>query len=162
MQQNPLLGAGQVTHSHLGSLLGLSSSAGTGLSAGLLAQLEGLGGGGNPAQADQGTDSHPALAHGGQSLLRFGTQLGGNGMGAGSNLGSGGLGALSGNPLFQGSGRVGGGGGGGVGGPGSTPPDGAPSASEAFALLTRAMQRENAGNHGFGGGERRDVGDRFG
>jgi hypothetical protein len=154
MQQNPLLGGGQGSHSHLGSLLGLSSSAGTGLSAGLLAQLEGLSGSGNPLQADQGGDNHPSLGHGGQSLLRFGNQLGGNSLGG---LGSGGLGGLSGNPLFQGSGRVGGG----VGGPGSHPPDGSSGSSEAFALLTRTMQRENANNHGFGGVDRHDVGDRF-
>lgn len=161
MQQNPLLGGGQGSHSRLGSLLGLSSSAGTGLSAGLLAQLEGLSGGGNPTQADQGVDNRPSLGHGGQSLLRFGNQLGGNSLaGAGSNLGGGGLGGLSGNPLFQGPGRVGGGGVG--GGPGSHPPDGSTGTSDAFALLTRAIQRENANNHGFGGGDRHGVGDRFG
>jgi hypothetical protein len=153
MQQNPLLGAaGQSNHGHLGSLLGLTSSSGTGLSAGLLAQLEGLGAG-NPPQADQGADNHPALNHGGQSLLRYGNQLGGS-LGPGGNLGGSGLRGLPGNSHFrQGSGH-------GVGA--STHPDGTPNVSDAFALLTRAMQRENASSHGFGGGDRHDVADRFG
>ncbi|KAG7366829.1 Myb-like DNA-binding protein [Nitzschia inconspicua] len=128
-QSNPLLGLGQ-NHSQLGSLLGLSSAAGSGLSAGLLAHLEGLGA--NRAGAAQSDQAHEDLS---TILARYGSASGGNDAqlgGVGSHL------LLGGNVA------------------GSATPDSAPSVSDAFALLQRAMQRENATNHGFGQGGRPD------
>jgi hypothetical protein len=137
-RSNPLLGLGRSNHSQLGSLLGLSSSAGTGISAGLLAQLEGLGSGRNGAHApDQVPDSLSSI------LRQYSGQnsLGGNVSGGSSSMG----GAAS--HLFHpGSSNAAGG--------LTGPSDGTPTVSDAFALLQRAMQRESANRHGFSSSDR--------
>jgi hypothetical protein len=120
-QQNPMLAL-------------LNSSAGNGLSAGLLAQLEGFSGANrnsNSTPADQQGPDIAALANA-QSLLGY----------VNSNNNQRGV---AGNPTF-------------------IPSDNQQQSlsqhsgvSDAFALLTRHMQRDNNGNnnqHGFGGNDR--------
>jgi hypothetical protein len=122
---NPLLGLGRTNHSQLGSLLGLSSSTGTGISASLLAQLEGLGSGRNTGghTPDQVSDNL-------SSILR---QYGGSG-GGGLDVGGG-----AGSQFYH---------------HGSNSGDNTPVVSDAFALLQRAMQQRENGSknndHGFG------------
>lgn len=118
--------------SQLGSLLGLGSSAGTGISASLLAQLEhGLGAGpvGNQGQERAGAGL-AALLGGGGAGQGFGrNQLGARNPG-GFQHGN--------NPLFhQGGGDA----------QGNQNTD-ATGVSEAFALIQRAMQRDR---NNFGG-----------
>jgi len=155
--QNPMLTLGQSSQSNqLSSLMGLNSSTGTVHSAGLLAQLEGLSSANrNPTQGDQQGTDISALANT-QSLLRYtnnnNSQLGGNNTGSGMRV-------RTGNSIFHHNNS---------GGGNSAPSDGTNSphnhtqtlpqhngVSDAFALLTRAMQRENGNNqHGFGASDR--------
>lgn len=132
--------------------MGLSSSAGTGLSAGLLAQLEGLSSANrNSTQSDQQASDLSALINA-QSLLGYAN--------SGGSSGGGGMRGVAGNSMFHHNN-----GGGGNSGPtdGTHSPRNLPQTlpqhsgvSDAFALLQRAMQRDNNGNaqHGFGGPDR--------
>lgn len=147
LQQSPMLALGQSNHSSpLSSLMGLAPS-GSGLSPGLLAQLESLNTANrNPTQADQQASDLSALINA-QSLLGYA-----NGAGSGGgNLRGGGV---NGNSLFHhntsGTGN-------------STRVDDTHSPhnlpqhsglSDAMALL-HAMQRDNGSSqHGFGGPDR--------
>jgi hypothetical protein len=125
-QNNPFLSLGQ-NHSQLGSLLGLSSSAGSGISAGLLA---GLGANHAPAQAERAPEDLAAL------LGRYANvgQLGGGSTPQNSQLGA------ASHHLFRQGGNS----------AGNATPDGNPSVSDTLQLLQRVMQRDNASQHGFG------------
>ena len=145
LQQNPMLTLGQSNHnSTLSSLMGLVSSTGSGLSPGLLAQLESLNHTNrNPAQSDQQASDLSALINA-QSLLGYtnGAASGGGNLRGGS---------VNRNSLFNhGNGVVG----------NSARADGTHSprnlpqhsgVSEAMALL-HAIQRDNGSTqHRFGG-----------
>jgi hypothetical protein len=126
-QHNPVTSQ----RSQLGSLLGLSSSAGTGISASLLAQLESGFGGGGPSAAEPPASSLAALSNM-QGLLGGGV---GPGLGAhhhnqGSNL-TGGFQSGH-NSLYHHGGSS-------SGGQSETANV---SHAEAFALLQRAMQHD--------------------
>jgi len=148
--QNPMLALGQSNHSsQLNSLMGLNSSGGSGLSPGLLAQLEGFSGANrNPTQVDQQGPDLSALINA-QSLLGYANN--------GGSSGGGSMRSVAGNSLFH---HNNGGGGNSAPADGTHSPHNHPQSlpqhsSDAFALLNRAMQRDNGNSqHGFGGPDR--------
>jgi hypothetical protein len=155
--QNPYAGMNQSSRNPLSSLLmsagGLGSSASTGLSAGLLSQLEQLKGATQPsAQHESSADALSGLA-GAQGLLGFAgaNQLAGTGTtGLGGGGGLTGNSALAGSALFQ---RP----------PGAAAPNlESAGVSDALSLLARSIPRGDGSNHGFGGlPDRQDGGDRY-
>jgi len=141
-----MLALGQSNHSsQLGSLMGLASSTGSGLSPGLLAQLESLNSANrNPTQADQQASDLSAIINA-HSLLGYA-----NGAGSGGSS----LRGVNGNSLFH---HNNGGGGSSVAADGTHSPHNLPQhsgVSDAMALL-HALQRDNrSSQHGFGGPDR--------
>jgi len=123
LQKNPMLALGQSNHgSQLSSLMGLGSSAGSGISPALLAQLEGL------TSASRNQPQADVLLN----ALSYATSGSSNG------------GGVAGNPMFHH-------GNGGGGNPSPSDGSHSPHPAETIALLQR-MQRESGGSqHGFGG-----------